>query len=908
MSTKLVAAFLDRVQRSGLVSESRLTQLQQELEAAGLNLENPQAVAAALVDRGVLTQWQTEKLLQGKHKGFFLGSYRLLRPLGKGGMGAVFLAQHEMMRRQCAIKVLPQTQIDKHSSVLERFYVEAQAVASLDHQNIVRAYDVSKEVKDNKEIHYLVMEFVEGQDAQAMVQETGPLDYVKAAEIIRQTANGLTHAHENGLIHRDIKPANLLIDKKGIVKILDLGLARFHDDSGAASLTAAHNETVLGTADYLSPEQALNSHNVDPRTDIYSLGCTAYFLLTGHPPFPEGSVAQRLVAHQIKQPKPITEERSDAPSELTAIIGKMMAKIPDDRCQSAADVATLLAAWLVQHGGEDWRRQHTEITGDSSILSLLSKHRDPTLAMSSPASETELELAPLDDEPSEPRGRSAAATSAARKGSGTGLTGRSGSAIKKKPSDDVDLTLADEEETAAVEAAPASEPKPPEPAGNREAPGALLEELPSLTEVQDVAPLATPDLLAELPAQDVLASLDQVDLSDAGQSGPSLGAIDSHVRLGASRGPSSSTRLKSSAAAEPRPKTLLQNIQAVGMPILIGVGGGLLLVLVIILLILFSSPANDTRSVSQRPSTAAGTDAGPTAPSAPADGSSSPDQVASVQPTEPSQAESQSVAPEPPSTPAESSPPAQEPQPAETHVSSATEQPPLHGFAPDSPGSRPNEQQARQPEVPAPAAIPPEPVFPEPVPPEPAKSAPPPVLKQEPPAQTPKSTPAEVAQAPAEATASELSRDETLALFAGLTEFAVTLKPGGDVKSLPKQYARGLDVLAQSIRTKLQGAEKLIDLKVVESSDKGMMEIVMTPTVEGPYIVLNLKAELKYLNSEGGSITVWSADSHENERDREVFRFIPGQSDPRRLWEEKVVEFFKPLGKDHRDAKRTHGK
>jgi len=376
MSTKLVAAFLERVQRSGLISESKLSQLRQELETQGVNLENPAAVAAALVDRGVLTQWQTEKLFQGKHKGFFLGSYRLLRPLGKGGMGAVFLAQHEMMRRQCAIKVLPQTQIDKHSSVLERFYVEAQAVASLDHQNIVRAYDVSKEVKDNKEIHYLVMEYVEGQDAQVMVQESGVLDYVKAAEIIRQTANGLAHAHDNGLIHRDIKPANLLIDKKGVVKVLDLGLARFHDDSGAASLTAAHNETVLGTADYLSPEQALNSHNVDPRTDIYSLGCTAYFLLTGHPPFPEGSVAQRLVAHQVKQPKPIAEERRDAPPELTAIISKMMAKNPDDRYGTAAEIATALAAWLVQYGGEDWRRQHSEITGDSSVALCLTLRPD----------------------------------------------------------------------------------------------------------------------------------------------------------------------------------------------------------------------------------------------------------------------------------------------------------------------------------------------------------------------------------------------------------------------------------------------------------------------------------------------------------------------------------------------------
>jgi eukaryotic-like serine/threonine-protein kinase len=303
MSIKLATAFLDRVQRSGLVSEDRLPQLRQELEDRGIDLASAGTIADALVDMGVLSRWQADKVLEGKHKGFFLGSYRLLRPLGRGGMGAVFLAQHEMMRRQCAIKVLPHSQIKEGSSVLKRFYVEAQAVASLDHQNIVRAYDVNMEAKDGKEIHYLVMEYVEGRDIQTLVQEDGVLDYVKAAEYLRQTANGLAHAHGNGLIHRDIKPANLLVDKKGVVKVLDLGLARFFDDSSQASLTTAHNETVLGTADYLSPEQALNSHTVDHRTDIYSLGCTAYFMLAGHPPFPEGTVAQRLVAHQVKLPQ-----------------------------------------------------------------------------------------------------------------------------------------------------------------------------------------------------------------------------------------------------------------------------------------------------------------------------------------------------------------------------------------------------------------------------------------------------------------------------------------------------------------------------------------------------------------------------------------------------------------------------
>ena len=196
MSTKLAADFLDRVQRSGLVAKDRLPQLLQQLEESGVNVEDANAIAEALVSNDTLTRWQADKLLQGKHKGFFIGSYRLLKPLGRGGMGAVFLAQHEKMRRRCAVKVLPQTQIKESSSILERFYVEAQAVAALDHPNIVRAYDVNSEVKEGKDIHYLVMEYIDGVDIQNMVQAGGSLGYVQTAEFLRQTANGLAHAHE----------------------------------------------------------------------------------------------------------------------------------------------------------------------------------------------------------------------------------------------------------------------------------------------------------------------------------------------------------------------------------------------------------------------------------------------------------------------------------------------------------------------------------------------------------------------------------------------------------------------------------------------------------------------------------------------------------------------------------------
>jgi serine/threonine-protein kinase len=869
MSTKLVAAFLDRVQRSGLVPEQKLSQLRQDLEAQGVDLANPQAVSAALVERGALTQWQVDKLLQGKHKGFFLGSYRLLRPLGKGGMGAVFLAQHEMMRRQCAIKVLPQTQIDKHSSVLERFYVEAQAVASLDHPNIVRAYDVSKEVKDNKEIHYLVMEFVEGQDAQATIQESGRLDYVKAAEIIRQTANGLSHAHENGLIHRDIKPANLLLDKKGVVKILDLGLARFHDDSGMASLTAAHNETVLGTADYLSPEQALNSHNVDQRTDIYSLGCTAYFLLTGHPPFPEGSVAQRLVAHQVKQPRPISEERPDAPPELTAIISKMMAKNPEERYQSASEIAAALAAWLVQHGGEDWRRQHSEITGDSSIMNLLPQHREPTRAMSSAMSETELELAPLDEESAEPGSKAAPAKSKG-KGSSAIRARKAAPAVKQKATDDVDLTLADEEEetrTPVAEVRPVPKRPEPEPETGPARLPSLPEALPPL-EVPE--PLAAPDLLAELPAEDALASLDQVDLMGPSESGSSLGAIESHVRLTPARGPSSSSRLKvAKKEPEPKPKTLLESIRAIGLPILIGIGGGLLLLLVIIALFMFSNGSADVSqgqptgmpSAGESPEPALPTDVGAAPVVAPATDQTAPP----TPPVEP--AVTPDTPPSPPTTP--------EPKPQDIPATTAP-QAPDKSIGPQELGpSKPTESPA---EIGQQAGDAPkiEPETTEPVGPvrPPAKSKPKPAPKSKGPAEAP-------------APAPQRSKEE---LLAALTQFGLAVEfkfPGGDAKP-PKQLVPIADEFRLTLRNTLEQmvSVKTVGLQVVDDTSQAVMEVVITARVEQT-LVFDASAKLKYQTGQDW-IELWSKP------ESELVRFMPQAQamQLKRVWTEKIRDYF----------------
>jgi eukaryotic-like serine/threonine-protein kinase len=339
-------AFFDLLRRSGLVEKGRLHAFLLKLKETLGSEPTPDADALAvrLIDDGLITRWQADKLLEGRHKGFFLGKYKLLGHLGTGGMSSVYLAEHVLMQRRVAIKVLPKGRVDD-SSYLGRFYREAQAAASLDHHNIVRAYDVDNDGSH----HYLVMEYVEGRDLQCMVNEDGPLGYIAAADYIRQAAEGLTHAHEAGLIHRDVKPANLLVDQKNVVKLLDLGLARFADEK-KASLTVTFDENVLGTADYLAPEQALDSHGADARADIYGLGCSLYFLLTGHPPFPAGTMAQRLMQHQKQLPPSIRSERPDAPDDLIAICMKMLAKKPIERYQTATEVARALSHWLVNHG------------------------------------------------------------------------------------------------------------------------------------------------------------------------------------------------------------------------------------------------------------------------------------------------------------------------------------------------------------------------------------------------------------------------------------------------------------------------------------------------------------------------------------------------------------------------------
>jgi serine/threonine protein kinase len=326
----------------GLIRKSELVPAGR-IEAALLEIpdyarKTPREFCDRLITLGVITRFQSEQFLQGKWRGFSIGRYRVLERLGSGGMGTVYLAEHAVVGKKVAVKVLPVNQAN-NPAALGRFYREARAAAALDHPNIVHAYDIDEDAG----LHFLIMDYVDGSSLQEMVAKAGPLSVLCACDYVRQAALGLQHAHENGLIHRDVKPANLMVERNGIVRLLDLGLARFYEDH-TDQLTMKYDEKhVLGTADYVSPEQALDSHEVDQRTDIYSLGATFYFLLTGKPPFPEGKVAQKLIWHQVRQPTSVRQMRPEVPEAVAAVLEKMMAKEADDRYQTHQEVADALA-------------------------------------------------------------------------------------------------------------------------------------------------------------------------------------------------------------------------------------------------------------------------------------------------------------------------------------------------------------------------------------------------------------------------------------------------------------------------------------------------------------------------------------------------------------------------------------
>ncbi len=337
MSTQ-TSVFRDSALQSGLITP---LQLRDALTRAIQDIGKPmpiediddKQIAALLVDQGIITAYQADQLLAGRTK-LKLGAYIITDWIGQGGMGQVFKAVHEMLGRECAIKVLP---LNKSTpEAIANFRREIRTQAQLDHTNLVRAYDAG----EDGNVHFLVVEFVPGTDLRRLVRTKGHLDMQQAANVIKQAAEGLAHAHHSNLIHRDIKPGNILVTADGVAKLSDLGLAGFLND-----VEDPRAGKTVGTADYLSPEQIRSPLEITKSSDIYSLGCTLYYAVTGKVPYPGGtpkSKARRHLEETPWHPRRFNEEVSD---EFVDLIGDMMEKDPALRIQDAEEVAERLAPW-----------------------------------------------------------------------------------------------------------------------------------------------------------------------------------------------------------------------------------------------------------------------------------------------------------------------------------------------------------------------------------------------------------------------------------------------------------------------------------------------------------------------------------------------------------------------------------
>jgi serine/threonine protein kinase len=358
-----VVELLDALKRLHLVEPGPLDALQRQPAGA-----DPKALARKLVEQNLLTPYQVNQLFRGRSNELLLGSYVLLELLGEGGMGAVYKARNWKLGQVVALKLIRKERLTNAAAV-KRFQREIHASAHLSHPHIVRALDAD-EVAGT---HFLVMEYVAGgQDLHKLVREDGPLPIEQACRYLQQAALGLQHAYERGLVHRDIKPHNLIVSggvvSSGVVtgksagptthksplhhspltthhvKILDFGLARLGESDESSTLT--QEGSVMGTMDYLAPEQARDSHGADIRADLYSLGCTMYFLLTGQAPFAGGTAAEKMFKHQFDEPRSIQERRPETPPGLGNVVRKLMAKRPEDRYQTPAELAVDLEAIL----------------------------------------------------------------------------------------------------------------------------------------------------------------------------------------------------------------------------------------------------------------------------------------------------------------------------------------------------------------------------------------------------------------------------------------------------------------------------------------------------------------------------------------------------------------------------------
>ena len=369
---------------SGLLNEGQLDEAWRRLvessPATDLSLEEitDTQLASSLIELGHLNPWQAEQLRQGRTK-FTLGPYKVLDAIGHGGMGYVFKGEHALMGRVEAIKVLPKSKKDQAS--IDSFCREIRALAKLDHPNLVRLSYADREGNT----YYLVTEFIDGADLRRIVRHSGPLGAAETALIISQAASALSHAHHRGLVHRDVKPGNLLITREGRAKLTDLGLAEFcTDEPTPPGEKPIH---IVGTADFLAPEIVVSPDKIQPISDIYSLGCTLYYALTGKVPFPGGSTSQKLRRHLDEEPIPVKRLRGDLEPGLIDLIHEMMAKRPESRIPDAETVIDRLKPWT-DRVGPDTYYHLGELAGLPEELSFTNAPLAETVELEDNGSET----------------------------------------------------------------------------------------------------------------------------------------------------------------------------------------------------------------------------------------------------------------------------------------------------------------------------------------------------------------------------------------------------------------------------------------------------------------------------------------------------------------------------------------
>src|SRR5262245_5044766 len=357
-SPEKFAAFVGAVRDGGLLPAAEMEAL---ASAAARPDADAEEIVKDLVRRGLLTVYQVRRLWKGRGAELVLNQYVLLDKLGEGGMGEVFRARHTRLDRDVALKVMRRERLANPEAV-KRFRREIKAAARLAHENVVLAYDADQA----GDVHFFAMEFVDGITLDDLVEEKGPLPVGEACEYVRQIAMGLQHAHEAGLIHRDVKPSNMLLSKDGIVKISDLGLVLLDDTETAESVSKITKEGLtVGTPDFVAPEQARNPRGADIRADIYALGGTLYYLLTGAVPHPIGTPTEKMLRH-ARSPFPVPD-RADLPTGLADVILKLTSRKPDDRYQTPAEAAEALAPFAVKRPAPSTPQMLTAILTDEVI-------------------------------------------------------------------------------------------------------------------------------------------------------------------------------------------------------------------------------------------------------------------------------------------------------------------------------------------------------------------------------------------------------------------------------------------------------------------------------------------------------------------------------------------------------------